>query len=142
MRTQHKGNAPYVSPIRLLENIRNDDNLFLALGDKVESEYREKLTHTLATVVIGEVAERGRLKIIKELVKGNAWKGSRVELDEAGLHEEDRDFVRAAMSTESKILVADDEDFHTPGVKKAIKKKAKVTLLTSEQAVGKFCEPE
>ena len=58
---------------------------------------------------------------------------ARVEMDKAHFHTTDRKFVRLAMSTESKCLVAEESDY-SAAVCKTLKKWAGVVVHTAEAA--------
>jgi hypothetical protein len=57
----------------------------------------------------------------------------KVELDNAHFHQSDRKFVRLAMATDSKCLVAEESDY-SAAVRKVLKKHAGLLLHSAESA--------
>jgi hypothetical protein len=142
MRGSKKGNEPYEAPIRLLENLKNDTNLILVMDERgtIRSEYERKMqAQDLGLRIIVELLNAQRLRLVPTLKDGDGWKKPRIALQQAKLHKEDRAFVRTAMVSESRILIADEDDFREKKVKKAIRD-ANVKVMNSVEAVSDFCE--
>ena len=57
------------------------------------------------------------------------WQRVRVPLSEKGMHSEDLEFIRAAMKSDDKIFVAEENHLHEKRILRVSKQKAKVKIV-------------
>lgn len=63
------------------------------------------------------------------------WNSVRVPLENDHFDQSDLKFVRTAMASESKHLVAEEHGFYKKDVPRTLKQKAKIKLQNSEDAL-------
>lgn len=110
-----------------------DDAVFLALdtGGQIRAEYERKMgadsegRKWLANLAVHDRIRMHDLASLPRRVK--------VELDKAHFHQSDRKFVRLAMATESKCLVAEESDY-SKTVVKVLQKDAGLFIHSAETA--------
>lgn len=109
------------------------DAVFLALdtGGQARAEYERKMgadsegRKWLANLAVHDRIRMHDLAALPRRVK--------VELDKAHFHQTDRKFVRLAMATESKCLVAEESDY-SKAVVKVLQKDAGLVIHSAETA--------
>ncbi len=109
------------------------DAVFLALdiGNQIRTEYERKMgaesegRKWLANLAVHDRIRMHDLAALPKKV--------RVELDKAHFHQTDRKFVRLAMATDSKCLVAEESDY-SKAVVKVLQKHAGLVIHTAESA--------
>lgn len=109
------------------------DVVFLALdaGGQIRAEYERKMgAESEGRKWLANLAVHDRIRIF-DLAKLS--KKIRVELDDEHFDNDDRKFVRLAMATESKVLVAEEDDY-SKSVRKMLKKHAEVVVHNAESA--------
>jgi hypothetical protein len=107
------------------------DDVFLALdtGGQIRVEYERKMgAESEGRKWLANLAVHDRIRM-HDLARLSTK--ARVELDKAHFHTTDRKFVRLAMSTESRCLVAEESDY-SQTVCRALKKCAGVVVHTAE----------
>jgi hypothetical protein len=110
-----------------------DDFVFLALdtGGQIRTEYERKMgadsegRKWLAHLAVHDRIRMHDLASLPKKVK--------VELDKAHFHQTDRKFVRLAMATESKCLIAEESDY-SKAVVKVLHKHAGLVIHSAETA--------
>jgi hypothetical protein len=110
-----------------------DKDVFLAMdtGDQIKTEYERKMgAESDGRKWLANLAVNDRIRI-HDLAK--LPKKVQVELDKAHFHQTDRKFVRLAMATESKCLVAEESDY-SKAVCKVLKKHAGVIVHSAGEA--------
>jgi hypothetical protein len=110
-----------------------DDAVFLALdkGGQIRSEYERKMgTESVGRKWLANLAVHDRIRM-HDLA--SLPKKAKVELDKAHFHQTDRKFVRLAMATESKCLVAEESDYSN-AVVKVLQKHAGLFIHSAESA--------
>ena len=108
---------------------------FLAIDNdgQVRAEYERKMSEqSTGRQWLTMLAKNDRIRMY-DLVKLPTK--VRVELEKAHFDPDDRRFVRLAMATDSKCLVAEESDYSAT-VRKALKKHAAVHVHTAESACG------
>ena len=110
-----------------------DDAAFLALDKdgQVRAEYERKMSEQSAgRQWLTVLAKNDRIRM-HDLIKLPTK--VRVELEKAHFDPDDRRFVRLAMATESKCLVAEESDY-SAAVRKVLRKHAGVHVHSAESA--------
>lgn len=113
------------SHIKLLTHIENTETVYLVIDENglIKQEYENKMRHgSLGKQWLLVMASRGRIKTVK-LARWD--KGLRTALSEAHFDPDDYKFVRTAMASESKILIAEEDDY-SPKVCRILKGKVHV----------------
>ena len=108
-----KGDGCFPSAITFLRNLNDDQDLGLSLDArrKIEQEYLDKMTASdLGMIVLKTVLEQGRFTRHDWRSDRDGWKPIRLKLQGCS-HREDHSFVRTAIESESRIIVADEKDF-------------------------------
>ena len=107
-------------------------NARLVLDDtqKISAEYGRKMkAECLGRAFVAKMMKDDKIERVAR-AGGDSWKRARLQLK---LHTEDQDFVRAAMASRDKLLVAEEADFHRR--RAALKAHAEVLLHSAEEAV-------
>ena len=110
-----------------------DAAVFLVLdtGGQIRAEYERKMgAESEGRKWLGNLAVHDRI-CMHDLA--SLPRRVRVELDKAHFHQTDRKFVRLAMATESKCLVAEESDY-SRAVVKVLQKDAGLFIHSAETA--------
>ncbi len=97
---------------------------------KIAQEYTSKLSGPcFGNKFLAVMATSDKFEWV-DRVAGNDWKAIRIKLR---LHDENNSFVRAAMASRDKLLVAEEADFNDR--RRDLKKHAEVTVCLAREAV-------
>ena len=110
------------------------DTAFLALdaGGQIRAEYERKMgAQSPGRLWLTKLAKDDRLREDFTLVK--LPRKVKVELEDAHFHPSDQKFVRLAMATDSKCLIAEESDY-SKAVIKVLHKHAGLVIHTAESA--------
>jgi hypothetical protein len=123
--------SPTPDHARLIEHFEKDAFLALDKENQVIAEYERKLgTESEGRRWLDNLFRNDRIRL-HSLAKLTGK--VRVELDKVHFHQSDRKFVRLAMTTDSKRLVAQESDY-SKAVCNVLKKHAEVIVLSAGEA--------
>lgn len=113
----------------LLDLFRLTDWLHLAIDDHIKSEYDERMRHgSLGQQWLLELAKAGR---IRKCERCRLDRGMQTALQEAHFDPDDIKFVRLAMATKSKYLVAEEDDYSNR-VRRVLQRRIGVMVHSTE----------
>jgi hypothetical protein len=112
--------------------------LALDTHGRIEAEYRRMLgdTQSLGLRFVALLASRNRIRLYG---RPSNWKPVRVALDGAHMSMNDRPFVETAAESQSKLLVANDDDY-SPKVRRILRQRAQVRVLSETEATECLAE--
>jgi hypothetical protein len=126
----------------LIEKIEGGTELHLALDSsgQIESEYQHRMNDSsaLGRRFVENLARTSRLKWVNWQ---SSWNHVRVPLEQDNFHSKDKKFVRTAMASDSKHLVAEEAGFFKKNVPRTLKQKGGIRLHKAQEALNCFSEP-
>ncbi|MGA2797471.1 MAG: hypothetical protein ABSE63_07840 [Thermoguttaceae bacterium] len=130
-----------VDCIKLLNQMMEIVDVYLVL-DKIgtiEQEYKNKMNEvTFGMIFVRYMWDKLKINSV-DRAKGPEWKPINTKLDEVHFHPNDRKFIQAAMKSNSKRIVAQEDDYSDEVRDILRQKRLKITVDSAKSACNFIC---